>query len=131
MPFQCSISGWLSALASSNWPTAQPSVPLTADTPVKRLLVTRCCCGFSLGTTCQTLPAAAAPAPPAAVTASRHAAAPRPSILRITCVSSVAAPRARRPGQPWNGDDHDGFTGRRGRLAVCLPRADPGPVSRR
>src|SRR6516164_5485597 len=76
VPSQCSTSGWPTALAARNEPTDQPSVALPMDTPAKSLSVTRCGCGFSLGTTCQMLLAVAAPAMPAVVPASRHAAAP-------------------------------------------------------
>src|SRR5690348_7543277 len=109
VPSQCSTRGWPTALAARNEPTAQPSVALPMDTLANPLSVTRCGCGFSLGTTCQMPLAAAARAPlataalapPAVVPTSRHAAAPTPSTLRITCVSSVVARRASGPGHTW------------------------------
>src|SRR5215472_9595030 len=63
VPSQCSTRGWPTALAARNEPTAQPSVALPMDTPANSLSVTRCGCGFALGTTCQMLLATAARAP--------------------------------------------------------------------
>src|SRR5579863_5770229 len=52
-PSQCSPRGSLAALAAEKQPTAQRSVALPVDALASELSVTRCGCGFWLGTTCQ------------------------------------------------------------------------------
>src|SRR5689334_20932662 len=115
------------ALAAWNWPTAQPSAGVGMDTLAKVLSVTWCGCGFTLGATCQMLPAAA-PALPAAATASRLAATPMPRNRAITNFSSVVVTRTSRPGHHLETAEISlGFSASPGGRPPGTPRCPKGP----